>query len=141
MCYLYDDNKWSTVHVIIFYCACIIFPDDDQTFPIDLVFKHGFSLQNVYLTMAHLLIPSRQIIYQMSRTKSTIFTRQLPMVEQQLFILPEHMSSPPVISWVRVTRSLALCVCFVDRCISFCPFSFGNCVVCSSSFYRFWLPI
>ena len=66
MCYLYDDNKWSTVHVIIFYCACIIFPDDDQAFPIDLVFKHGFSLQNVYLTMAYLLIPSRQIIYQMS---------------------------------------------------------------------------
>jgi len=91
--------------------------------------------------MAHLLIPSRQIIYQMSRTKSNIFTRQLPMVEKQLFILPEHMSSPPVISWVRVTRSLALCVRFVDRCISFCPFSFGNCVVCSSSFYRFWLPI
>jgi len=29
-----------------------------------------------------------------------------------------------------VTRSLVLCVCFVDRCLSFCPFSFGHCVVC-----------
>ena len=30
--------------------------------------------------------------------------------------------SPPVLSGVRVTRSLVLCVCFVDRCLSFCTF-------------------
>jgi hypothetical protein len=41
---------------------------------------------------------------------------------------------------VRVTRSLVLCACFVDRCLSFFPFSFCNCVVCSSSIYGFWLP-
>ena len=35
---------------------------------------------------------------------------------------------------VLVTRSLVLCVCFVGRCLSFCLFSFGHCVVCSSSF-------
>jgi hypothetical protein len=34
---------------------------------------------------------------------------------------------------VRVTRSLVLYVCFVDRCLSFCTFSFGHCVGCSSS--------
>ena len=28
-------------------------------------------------------------------------------------------------------------VCFVDRCLSFCTFSFGHCVVCSSSIYGF----
>jgi len=28
----------------------------------------------------------------------------------------------------------------VDRCLSFCTFSFGHCVVYSSSIYRFWLP-
>ena len=44
----------------------------------------------------------------------------------------EHLSSPPVYSRLRVTRSLVLCVCFVDRCLSFCTFSFGHCVVCSS---------
>ena len=33
---------------------------------------------------------------------------------------------------VRVTRSLVLCVCFVDRCMSFCTFSFGYFVICSS---------
>ena len=30
---------------------------------------------------------------------------------------------------------------FVDRCLSFCTFSFGLCVVCSSSIYGFWLPL
>jgi hypothetical protein len=38
----------------------------------------------------------------------------------------------PVFNGVRCTRSLVLCVCFVDRCLSFCTFSFGHCVVCSS---------
>jgi hypothetical protein len=50
-------------------------------------------------------------------------------------ILPERMSSPPLLSVVRVTRSLVLYVCFVDGCLSFCTLSFDQCVVCSSSMY------
>jgi hypothetical protein len=57
-------------------------------------------------------------------------------VEQELPTLPEHLSSPPVLSGVRFTRPLVLCVCFVDRCLSFCTFSVGHCVVCSSSIYE-----
>jgi hypothetical protein len=37
------------------------------------------------------------------------------LVELELPTLPEHLSSPPVFSRVRVTRSLVLYVCFVDR--------------------------
>jgi hypothetical protein len=36
---------------------------------------------------------------------------------------------------VHVTGSSVLYVCFADRCLSFCTFSFGRCVVCSSSIY------
>jgi hypothetical protein len=36
-----------------------------------------------------------------------------------LLTFPEHLSSPPVFSGIRVTRSLALYVCFVERCLSF----------------------
>ena len=68
---------------------------------------------------------------------STIF---VPLVDQKLVTLPEHLSSPTVFNGVRVTRSLVLCGCFVDRCLSFCPFSFGHCVVCPSM-YGFWLTI
>ena len=42
-----------------------------------------------------------------------------------------------VFSGVRVTRSLVLYVCFIDRCLSFCTFSFGYCVVCSPSLCEF----
>ena len=28
----------------------------------------------------------------------------------------------------------AICVCFIDRCLSFCSFSVGHCVVCPTSF-------
>jgi hypothetical protein len=34
-----------------------------------------------------------------------------------------------------------MCVCFVDRWLSLCSFSFCHCVVCSSSIYGFWLPL
>ena len=54
----------------------------------------------------------------------TILIQRVPLVEQEPPTLPEHPSSPPIFSWVRVTRSLVLCVCFVDRCLSFCPFFF-----------------
>ena len=43
-------------------------------------------------------------------------------MEQKPLTLPEHLSSPSVFSGVRVTRSLLLYVCFVDRCLSFCTF-------------------
>ena len=57
-----------------------------------------------------------------------------------MLTLPEHPSSTPISIWVRVTRSLVLCVCFVDRCLSLCTFSVGHCVVCSS-IYGFGLPL
>jgi hypothetical protein len=49
------------------------------------------------------------------------------------------LSSSLVFSGIRITWSLVLCVCYVDRCLSFCTFSFGHCVVCSSSIYGTWL--
>ena len=64
-------------------------------------------------------------------------TRRVSLVEQELLTLSEQLNSPPVFSGDRVTRSLILYVCFVDHCLSFCTFSFGYCVVCSSSIYGF----
>ena len=69
-----------------------------------------------------------------NETRCYFFCRGLPT-------LPEHLSSPPIFSEVRVTRSLVWYVCFVDRCLSSCTFSFGHCVVCSTSIYGFWLPL
>jgi len=67
--------------------------------------------------------------------------RRVSLVVKELLALPEHLSSPQVFSGVRVTRSLVWYVCFVDRCLSFCTFSFDHCVVCPSSIYGVWLPL
>ena len=47
----------------------------------------------------------------------------MPLVEQELFTLPEHPSSPTVLSVVRVARSVVLCVVFCRSFffLSFCP--------------------
>ena len=62
-------------------------------------------------------------------------------MEQELLTLPRAHEFTPGFYWVRVTRSLVLCVCFVDRCLSFCTFSFGHCLDFSSLIYGFWLPL
>jgi hypothetical protein len=38
--------------------------------------------------------------------------QRVPLVEQELLTIPEHPGSSPIISWVRDTRSLVLCVMF-----------------------------
>ena len=107
----------------------------------------GWPLSNICVTNEHGYVPlvvNTSQFFPHSRLITgfvTRLTRRVPLVEQDLLTLPEHMSSPPVFSGVRVTRSLVLYVCFVDRCLSCCTFSFGHCVVCSSSIYRFWLPL
>ena len=50
---------------------------------------------------------------------ATRLTGQVPLVEQELLTIPEHLRSPPVSTGVRVTRSLVVCLCFVDRWLSF----------------------
>ena len=71
----------------------------------------------------------------------TRLTRRESLMEQELPTLPEHLSSSPDFSRVRITRSLVVYVCFADRCLFFCTFSFGHCVVCSSSIFGFWLHL
>ena len=68
-----------------------------------------------------------------------VFLRRVPLLEQKLLTFHEYMSSPPVFSGVRVNWSLDLYVCFIDRCLSVCPFD--HCDVCPSSIYGFWLPL
>ena len=99
----------------------------------------GWPFRNICVTNDHGYVPlvvSTSRSFPRSRLITGFVTRltwRVPLVEQELFTLPEHLSSLPAFSGVRVTRSLALYVCIVYRCLSFCTFSFRHCVVCSSS--------
>ena len=56
----------------------------------------------------------------------TRLTRRVLLVEHELLNVPEDLSSPPIFSGVRVTRSLVLYICFIDRCLSFSTFFFWS---------------
>ena len=47
----------------------------------------------------------------------------MSLVEQELPSLPEYLNSSPVVSGVRVTRSLVLCVCMFCRSLSVLRFT------------------
>jgi hypothetical protein len=91
----------------------------------------SFSLHHVWLTvMEYLSHDHGYVSLVVSTSRSfphswlitgfvTRLTRRVPLLELELLTLLEHLSSPSVLSGVRVTRSLVLCVCFVDRCLSF----------------------
>ena len=109
----------------------------------DWVDRYGISVSQMTTDNAPLVVnTSRSFLHSWLITGFvTILARRASLVGHELLTLPEQLSSPPVISGVRVTRSLVLYVCFVDRCLSFCTFSFVHCVFCSSSIYGFWLPL
>ena len=118
-------------------------------FPTEILILYvpGWPLWNICVTNNHGYVP---LVVNISRSfpHSWLITgfvtrliRRVSLVEHDLPTLPEHLSSPPVFSGIRVTRYLVWCVCLVDHCLSFCTFSFGHCVVCSSSIYGFWLPL
>ena len=95
----------------------------------------GCPLWNICVTNDHGYVPlvvSTSRSFPHSRlitgfvTRLTLWVR---LVEQESLSLLEHLNSSPVFSGFRVTQSLVLWVCFVDRCLSFCPFSFGQCFV------------
>ena len=67
----------------------------------------------------------------MASYQTMFVTQRVSHVEQELLTLPEHLSSPPSFSGVRVARYLDCCVMFVDHCLSFCSF-IGHCIVCHS---------
>ena len=48
----------------------------------------------------------------------TRLTRRMQLMERELLTLSDYLSTPPIFSGVRVTRSLVFCVCFVDHCLA-----------------------
>ena len=86
----------------------------------DMVGRYGKSVSQMTTEMFHL---SQTVLGPFLMHEITGFvtrlTQRVPVVEQELPTLPEHLSSPPSFRGVRITRSLVLCVCLVDRWLSF----------------------
>jgi hypothetical protein len=65
-----------------------------------------------------------------SRRFVTRVTRRVPLMEQEVLILPEHLRSPPVLSWARVTRCIVYCVLICRSLFVLLRF-FAHCGRCS----------
>ena len=68
----------------------------------------------------------------LTKEKSNRHRRRMD-TEKQNQARKNRTKQTTIFSGLRVTQSLVLCVCFVDRCLSFCPFPFGHCIVCPPS--------
>jgi hypothetical protein len=97
-----------------------------------------FKLRAFYCNAAH---SGKWQGWYFTLTRRTLrWPHHFPIEEQALLIFPVHLRSPSVFIRVRVPKFLTLYVCFVDHCLSVCPFSFGYCDVCPS-ISGFWLPL
>ena len=98
----------------------------------------GFPFGIVKLFVLHFPLNSIEFFYVTFRFSSFIAYHRIVSKsntmcvtgEQQLFTVPERMSSPPAFCCVCIAQCF-LCK-FVDNCMSFCNFSSGHYIVCSS---------
>jgi hypothetical protein len=107
----------------------------------------GWPLWNICVTNDHGYVPlvvntSRSFPHSRLTTGCvTRLTRRVPLVEQELFTLPEHLSSHPVLSGLRVTRSLFYMYFLY---IVVCPFVLFLLAIVLSvvlQYNGFWLPL
>ena len=107
---------WYSCCLIFCFLCCVLstaFFSFCPFFFVIVLFALGFRTSDYSFSIFKLFL---------SKGFVTRLTRRVPLVEQQLLTLPEHLTSPPVYIEVRVTRSLVLCVCFVNRCFFLCTF-------------------
>jgi len=106
--------------LLFFFSLCCV------TYFFTVVKRTSISISNI---CSHSRSVNRTSIYNFKHMFSPPLCRQekcsIHVFNDWVLTLPEHLSSPPVFSGVRVTRSLALFVCFVDCCVSFCTFFFS----------------
>jgi hypothetical protein len=91
----------------------------------DLVGRYGISVTNDHGYVPLVVNTSRSFPHSwLIIGFVTRLTRRVQLVEQELILDRNHLSSPPVFSGVHITRSLVLYVCFLDRWLSFSYFFF-----------------
>jgi hypothetical protein len=89
------------------------------------IIHNRFKRRGTEVLICTIVIPlkraNKTMIKLLSSHNFARLTRWVPLVEQELLTITEHLSSPPVFTW-----SLVLCICFVDRCLSICTFNQAN---------------
>ena len=78
----------------------------------DLVDRYGISVSQMTIYVPLVINISRSFPHSWHITGFVSrLTRRVPLVEQELLTLPVHLSSPPIFSGIRVTRSFVYVFC------------------------------
>ena len=110
-----------------YYSTRTHYSDSESTSVFFSLHNTTCSATNVNFKVFVLTQPETESTFYHIRNEYASIKSPRRLLKQKLHTLPEHMTSSSVFSGV--TRSLVLYVCFVDRCLSFCTFSFGHCVL------------
>ena len=103
----------------------------------DLVNRYGISVSQITSDIFHLSSFTHSWLITEFVTRKT---RWVPLVEEELHTLPEHMSSSPVFNGARVSQSLVFCVVFCRSLFVLLFFFYWSCC-CLSSIYWFRLRL
>jgi hypothetical protein len=103
----------------------------------DLVNRYGISVSQITADIFHLSSFTHSWLITEFVTRKT---RWVPLVEEELHTLPEHMSSSPVFNGARVSQSLVFCVVFCRSLFVLLFFFYWSCC-CLSSIYGFRLRL
>lgn len=137
-----NKNKRKTLKLTIIYLvaktASLIQMVTVTLCTIQRAFIHSYTLTQL-LTLTEYLCHTWPRIYPICRTHNPFLT--LFLIFSKLgatrLILPEHISSAPVfVDSCCLIFSFSV-QCFVDHCLTFCPFVSGHCIVYISSIYCF----
>ena len=112
-------------------CAKIYPQKNDARMYDCVLLSHSNSPPYKYTTIIYIICTCIAVQYYYSMGFVTRVTRQVLLVEQQLLTLLENLRSP------HLCYRNFYAHCFADSCLYFFTFSFGHCVVCSSSIYGF----
>jgi hypothetical protein len=128
--YLFGTFKFLFVLLPFSFCHCIVCPSS-----ID-----GFWLPLWYLQAS--LCPFALFLLSLYCLSSSIYCFWLPLLYLQASLCPFafFLLSLYCLSFFN-WRFLITSLVSSSFSLSFCPFSFFNCIVCRSSIYSFWLPL
>jgi len=89
--------------------------DDDICFVLQFKLYRAGSLKQQHTYTWKISMPHYSDKLSRLRTNKSLF-----LALNDMCLAQKRMRSPPVLSGVRVNRSLDLCVCFIDRCMFLC---------------------
>jgi hypothetical protein len=111
--------------------------------------RTALSLLFYYRPRKHYEVCFESVVYDLPYTMGNVklsianYTRSEWVCETSLYIDIYLVAFKPNVlnEWGSCYSICSFMCIFVDRCLSFCTFSFGHCILCSSSIYGFWLPL